>query len=194
MKSEILKYLSKYTVISKEIETAIFESTFIQSFEKGNVLLKEGALSNECYFVLKGCIRSYFLKDGEEKTIEFYTEEQSVTPTNYGTLKPSEYYLECLEDTVVTVGNPELEKVTFKKYPQLESLSRIIAETIIVKQQESFTQFKISTPEERYSNLLETRPNLLQRVPQHQIASYLGIKPESLSRIKKRIIDKQAIS
>jgi len=194
VKNEILNYLSKYTVISKEIEAAISESTFIQSFEKGNILLKEGGCCNECYFVLEGCIRSYFLKDGEEKTIEFYTEEQSVTPANYGTLTPSKYYLECLEDTVVCVGNPKLEKVTFKKYPQLESLSRVIAETIIAKQQECFTQFKTSTPEERYSNLLETRPNLLQRVPQYQIASYLGIKPESLSRIKKRIIDKRAIT
>ena len=181
-------------MISAELETAIFESTFIQSFEKGNILLKEGGISNDCYFVLKGCIRSYFLKDGEEKTIEFYTEEQSVMPSNYGTFKPSECYLECLEDTVVSVGNPELEKVTFKKYPQLESLSRVIAETIMIKQQESFIQYKISTPQERYANLLETRPTLLQRVPQHQIASYLGIKPESLSRIRKRIIDKQAIT
>lgn len=191
MKNEILKYLSKYTIITKEIEKAISETTFIKHFKKGDILLKEGAISNECYFILKGCIRSYFLKDGEEKTIEFYTEKQSVVPSSYGTSLLSESYLECLENTIVSVGNPKLESETFKKYPSLESLSRIIAETIIIKQQESFTQFKTSTPEERYLSLLKTRPSLIQRVPQHQIASYLGIKPESLSRIRKRITNKK---
>lgn len=194
MENEILKYLSTYTVITEEIENAISESTFIKGFKKGSILLKEGGISNDCYFVLKGCIRSYFLKNGEEKIIEFYTEEQPITPSNYGTSVPSDSYLECLEDTIVSIGNPELEKETFQKYPQLESLSRVIAETILAKQQKLFTQFKTSTPEERYLNILKTRPNLIQRVPQHQIASYLGIKPESLSRIKKRIIGKKMIT
>jgi len=191
VESQILKYLSKYTVITKELEDIIAENTFIKSFKKGSILLKEGSISNECYFILKGCIRSYFLKGGEEKTIEFYTEEQAVTPSGYGKLIPSAHYLECIEDVIVSVGNPELEKETFQKYPQLESLSRVIAEVIIAKHQETFAEFKTSNPEERYLNLLKTRPDLLQRAPSHQIASYLGVKPESLSRIKKRILTKK---
>ncbi len=190
MKNEILKYLSKYTLITEEIEIALHENTFIKTLKKGSTLLKEGDISNECYFILKGCIRSYFLEEGEEKTIEFYTEEHSIVPLNYGTSEPSEHYLECLTDTIVTVGNQKLEKETFKKYPQLESLSRVIAESVIIKQQKSHSKFKTSTPEERYLNLLKNRPDLIQIVPQHQIASYLGIKPESLSRIRKRITNK----
>lgn len=190
MEHRIIKYLSKYTVVTEELEKSIAESTFIVSYKKGTLLLKEGAISNECYFILKGCIRSYFLKDGEEKTIEFYTEEQAVTPSSYGKSIPSKYYLECLEDVVVSIGNPLLEKETFHKYPQLESLSRVIAEVIMAKNQESFAEFKTSNPEERYLNMLKNRPDLIQRVSQHQIASYLGVKPESLSRIRKRIITK----
>lgn len=190
MKSKILKYLSKYTKITEELENAINESAFFKSYKKGDILLKEGDFSNECYFILEGCIRSYFLKDGEEKTIEFYMEEEVVTPSNIGKSTPSQYYLECLEDTVVNVGNPALENEMYQKYPQLESLSRVIAEVILTKQQESYTAFKSSTPEERYLNMLKTRPYLLQRASQHQIASYLGIRPESLSRIRKRIINK----
>lgn len=190
MKNKILKYLSKYTVITKEIEDAISESAFFKNYKKGTILLKEGDFSPECYFILKGCIRSYFLKDGEEKTIEFYTEEQVVIPSNLDKSTPSKYFLECMEDTIVNVGNPTLENEVFKKYPQLESLSRIIGEIILTKQQEVFATFKSSTPEERYLHMLKTRPYLLQRVSQHQIASYLGIKPESLSRIKKRLMNK----
>ncbi|MDO6437808.1 Crp/Fnr family transcriptional regulator [Cyclobacterium sp. 1_MG-2023] len=188
MKNEILKYLSKYTTITRELENAIKENTFIKSFGKGTTLLSEGEISTECYFLLKGCIRSYIIENGEEKTIEFYTEEQVVTPSNYGKATPSNYYFECMENVIVSVGNPELEKETFQKHPQLDSLSRVIAEIIMAKNQDSFAKFKTSNPEERYLNMLKTRPELVQRVPQHQIASYLGVKPESLSRIRKRII------
>jgi CRP-like cAMP-binding protein len=190
LKTRILKYLSNYATITKEIENAINESTYFKSYKKGTVLLKEGDFSHECYFILEGCIRSYFIKDGEEKTIEFYTEEQVISPANLGKPIPSQYFLECIEDTIVNVGNPVLEKEMFQKYPQLESLSRVIAEVILAKKQESFTEFKTSNPEERYINMLKTRPDLIQRVAQYQIASYLGIKPESLSRIRKRLMDK----
>jgi CRP-like cAMP-binding protein len=190
LKTKILKYLSKYATITKEIEDAINESAFFKFYKKGHLLLREGDFSNECYFILDGCIRSYFLKDGEEKTIEFYTEEQVVNPANTGKSIPSEYYLECIEDTVVNISNPGREKEMYQKYPELESLSRVIAEAMLIKQQASFTTFKSSNPEERYLNMLETRPDLLQRASQHQIASYLGIRPESLSRIRKRLMNK----
>jgi CRP-like cAMP-binding protein len=194
LENRIVKYLSKFTPITKELEHAINEGAFFKTYKKGTVLLREGQFSNACYFILEGCIRSYLLKEGEERTIEFYTEEQAVTPANYGKSTPSNYYLECIEDTLVNVGNPTLEKETYQKYPQLESLSRVIGEAVLTKQQESFTVFKTSTPEERYLHILKTRPDLLQRVSQHQIASYLGIKPESLSRIRKRIRTNNLIS
>ena len=75
----------------------------------------------------------------------------------------------------------------YLKYPQLETMSRIIADKMMIEYKESFDDFKTSTPEERYQNLVQRKPELIQRVPQYQIASYLGIKPESLSRIRKRI-------
>lgn len=188
MENEILKYLSKYVPITDEMENAIKESAFIKSFKKGTILLEQGNFSNECFFVLKGCIRSFCIIEGEERTIEFYTEEQAVTPTSYGQKVASKHYLECTEDTIASVGSPELEIEMYQKYPQLESVTRVIGEIVMSKYQESFADFKMANPEDRYLNLLKTRPDLLQRVPQHQIASYLGIKPESLSRIRKRIM------
>ncbi len=191
MENEILKYLSKYVPITDEIASAINESAFIKSFKKGTILLEEGKISNECFFILKGCIRSYCIIEGEEKTIEFYTEEQALTPTSYGQKVASKHYLECMEDTIASVGSPEFEIEMYQKYPQLESVTRVIGEIVMSKYQENFAEFKMASPEERYLNLLKTRPDLLQRVPQHQIASYLGIKPESLSRIRKRIMNQK---
>lgn len=188
MENEIVKYLSKYLPMSRELEEAIVKSGFVRYYKKGTLLLEEGKLSNECYFVIKGCIRSFYLKEGDEKTTEFYTEEQAVTPSAYGLKVPSAYYLECVEDTIAGVGTPELETEMYKKFPQIESLNRAMGEAIMAKYQESFAEFKMDSPEERYLNLLKTKPDLLQRVPQHQISSYIGIKPESLSRIRKRIM------
>ena len=84
MENEIIKYLSRYITVTKELEVEIVKSEFIRCFKKGAFLLEEGKLSNECYFIIKGCVRSYYIKDGEEKTTEFYTEDQAITPSVFG--------------------------------------------------------------------------------------------------------------
>ncbi len=188
MENEIVKYLAKYIPITLELEEEINKIDFVRCYKKGTVLLREGKISNECYFILKGFLRSYYLKDGEERTTEFYTEEQVAIPSAYGKKTPSEHYLECVEDTIAGVGTPELELEMYGKFPQIESLNRALGEAMMAKYQDTFAEFKMASPEERYLNLLKTRPGLIQRVPQHQIASYLGITPESLSRIRKRIM------
>ncbi|NMC59640.1 MAG: Crp/Fnr family transcriptional regulator, partial [Candidatus Methanofastidiosa archaeon] len=93
-----------------------------------------------------------------------------------------------IEDTIAGVGTPELEIEIYQKFPQIQLLNQALGEAIMAKYQNTFAEFKMASPEERYLNLLKSRPDLIQRVPQHQIASYLGIKPESLSRIRKRIM------
>jgi CRP-like cAMP-binding protein len=191
MDNEILNYLAKYIPITKELEDEIGKIEFIKKYKKGTVLLEEGKISNECYFIIKGCIRSYYIKDGDEKTTEFYTEEQAAIPSAYGKKTPSEHFLECVEDTIAGVGTPELEAEMYLKFPQIESLNRALGEVIMANYIDSFAEFKMASPEERYQNLLKTRPGLILRVPQHQIASYLGIKPESLSRIRKRIMQQK---
>ncbi len=191
MENEIYEYLSKYIPITEELEEELSKIEFIKRFGIGTILLEEGKISNECFFIIKGCIRSYYLKDGEEKTTEFYTEEQAVIPSAYGNIIPSEYYLECIEDTIAGVGTPELETEIYQKFPQLESLNRTLGEAIMAKTQNTFAEYKMASPKERYLTLLKNRPDLVQRAPQHQIANYLGIKPESLSRIRKRIMNQK---
>ena len=191
MENEIYEYLSKYIPITEELEEELGKIEFIKRFGKGTILLEEGKISNECFFIIKGCIRSYYLKDGDERTTEFYTEEQAVIPSAYGNKFPSEYFLECIEDTIAGVGTPELETEIYQKFPQLESLNRALGEAIMAKTQNTFAEYKMASPEERYLTLLKNRPDLVQRAPQHQIANYLGIKPESLSRIRKRIMNQK---
>ena len=147
-------------------------------------------ISKTSYFVLKGCIRTYYVIDEDEKTTTFYTEMEALTPHCVISKTPSEYYISCIEDTILTVSNSDMEVEINSKFPKFETLCRILSEELLAKQQINFDEFKTSSPEQRYLNLLQKRPDLIQRVPQHQLASYLGIKPQSLSRLRARIIEK----
>lgn len=190
MQDIIFDFISKYITLSEDEEKEFILLNTFKSFKKGTILLKEGECSNECYFVLKGCVRIFYLMEGEEKTTEFYTELEGINPHCAVDKKPSSYYIECVEDCILTVGNPEMEAIMFEKFPKFEILFRKLSEELSVKQQINFDEFKISSPEKRYLNLLKNRPDLIQRVPQQQLASFLGITPQSLSRLRARILEK----
>jgi len=188
MEDKLFDYISRYMIVSEEEKKAIIDLDIFRNYKKGTILLTEGQQSDDGYFVIKGCIRCYYIIDGEEKTTAFYPESETLAPLCSVNKKPSEYYVSCVEDSILIVSNPEMEKTIFERFPRFETLCRILSEELLAKNQASFEGFKTSTPEQRYLNLLKTRPDLLQRVPQYQIASYLGIEPQSLSRIRKRLV------
>jgi hypothetical protein len=113
-----------------------------------------------------------------------------LTPPCVISKTPSEYYISCSEDTILTISNADMESEINGKFPKFETLCRILSEELLAKQRMDFDAFKTSSPEQRYLSLLQKRPDLIQRVPQHQLASYLGIKPQSLSRLRSRILEK----
>ncbi len=193
MSNKLLCYFENKYSLSEEEKEALKNIPF-EEHKKGTVLLKEGQYSSKCYFVLKGCIREYYLKHGEDITTNFYTEFQVAFDAEvFSKGKPSKHYLECLEDTTVTYGTPESEKRMNEQFPNIEKIGKSETEKILTDKNRRTNTFVIMSPEERYLDLLENRPDLIQRVPQYQLASFLGIKPESLSRIKKRIIKKTII-
>jgi len=186
----LLDFLAKYVALSEEEQNVIIDLAIFKSFSKGTILLKEGQLTKDGYFVIKGCIRCYYMIDAEEKTTAFYTESESLTPPSALNYTPPEYYIDCLEHSILIVGSSETDEELFAKYPNLEKLCRLVSEDLHSKSQIAFDNFKISTPEQRYLNLLEVRPDLAQRIPQYYLASYLGITPQSLSRMRKRLVRK----
>lgn len=176
------------TLKDDEIMT-IVDQIPIQSFKKGTVLLMQGEEPTHCFFVLKGCVRQYTIdQEGNEITSDFFTEEQSVTIYNHHSEdKASKFSLACLEDSVLVVGDLSTENDMYDQHDQLAVMTRQMMSMAFGNTHETFTTIKSAAPEDRYLYILETRPYLIDRVPQHQLASYLGITPESLSRIKKRI-------
>ncbi|WP_116769689.1 Crp/Fnr family transcriptional regulator [Maribacter litoralis] len=191
MENDIVKLISRFLTLNDEERKAFMEYIPIKSFKKGDILLREGQVSRDSYFIIEGCIRKYYIIDGEERTTEFYEEDESVASLqSYQNKTPANHYFECVEDCRLAVLNYEKEQELFKRVPKYEALCRMSMENDFGEQQEALAKFITSSPEERYKNLLETRPDLLQRVPQYHLASYLGVKPESLSRIRKRIAKK----
>jgi CRP-like cAMP-binding protein len=192
MQNLLFDFISKYISLTEDEKNALLSLDIFHSFKKGTVLLKEGQYSKESYFVLKGCIRTYYITDGEEKTTAFYTEMEALTPPCVINKTPSEYYVSCIEDVMLLVSNSDMEEEVNSKFPKFELMCRKFSEELLAKQRIDFDEFKTSSPEQRYLNLLQKRADLIQRVPQHQLASYLGIKPQSLSRLRARIMEKKS--
>lgn len=190
MQDLLFDFISKYISLTDEEKGAIVSLDIFHSVKKGTTLLKEGQKSQESYFVLKGCIRVYYIKAGEEKTTAFYTEMDALTPHCVISKTPSDYFISCVEDSILLISNSDMEAEINSKFPKFETMCRMLSEELLAKQQIDFDEFKTSSPEQRYLNLLQNRPDLVQRVPQHQLASYLGIKPQSLSRVRARILEK----
>ena len=191
MKNKLFDFISQYITLSDEEKKAITDLDLFSTVKKGTILLAEGQISNKNYLVLKGCLRVFYIIDGEEKTTAFYTEMEGISPHCVINKEPSEYYISCVENSIIMTADTEMEAVVFEKFPRFETLCRIMSEQLLAKSQMIFDEFKTSSPEQRYHNLLKTRPDLLQRVPQHQLASFLGITPQSLSRLRARIVHKK---
>lgn len=187
MEEYLFKFLAQHIVLNQEEKEVLVGLDLFKTYPKGQILLQEGAFSREAYFVVKGCLRCYYLQDGLEKTIAFYTEEEGITPESLINQTPSKYCISCEEEAIVLVSTPEMEELVFEKFPKFETLCRVLSEKELANQQLAFAKMFNATPEERYLHLVRTKPQLLQRVPQYQIASYIGVKPESLSRIRKRL-------
>lgn len=191
MDIRISDQMSEFMPLSESEAKLVDDCIPVKTFKKGTLLLREGQVANESYFCIKGCVRMYYLVDGEEKTTFFYTEEQAIAPMkSYINRIPADHYLECVEDTTLAVLSYDKEQELYKHLPGFESVCRVSMEDDFGKQQDMIASYITNSPEQRYLNLMKNRPELLNRVPQYHLASYLGVKPESLSRIRKRVSQK----
>jgi CRP/FNR family transcriptional regulator, anaerobic regulatory protein len=158
-----------------------------RKMKKGELLISPGEISYECGFVLKGCFRVYYLVDGKESTRFLGCENIFISSVpSFTTQKPSVEYVEALENAdLLMLSYQDLQKM-YEFSPKWERTIRILAEFSYNEQQKRIYSLIAYSAHQRYEDLTKSRPDLIQRVPQYIIANYLGISPETLSRIRKQ--------
>jgi CRP-like cAMP-binding protein len=159
----------------------------VRDLRKGEFLFQEGEACNFVGLVLKGCLRMFFLKDGKEITLFFHPENYAFGDyQNFRLQRSACLSCQAIEDSEVLILDRQVIQV-LESAPDGQQLLRLIVECLAFQLRDRLLSLYRDAPEQRYLHLIETESRLLQRVPQHYLASYLGIEPESLSRLKRRI-------
>jgi CRP-like cAMP-binding protein len=162
------------------------DNSQVQELSKGEFLLKEGQVCRNIYFIEKGQLRTYHIKNGREININFSFENNFVTNLkSFLSHDPSWCYIKANEVTVVWKFNHEQLLSLYRQSCEIESFGRKLLERLLIKQEEHSNLFKLYNPSERYHYMAKYHPRLLQRVSLTQLASYLGISRETVSRIRK---------
>jgi CRP-like cAMP-binding protein len=155
------------------------------------VLLEEGKRSQHYIYIEKGCVRAFFNNNGKDKTFQFFFEQEGLTAfDSFINNVPSEYTIETIEPAVLYLLPKKYVLQLTDELLQEPSFARMILQMTAQRQKhyiDEFVSFIRDTAEERYQHLLARRPHIVQRVPQHYIASYLGVSTVHLSRIKTKI-------
>lgn len=178
----------KYIPLSEGEFERYYHLLEFKSFNKRENLLSIEEVCRCAFFIQKGCIRYYNLVDGEEHTSQFLFE--GAWYSDYESFlfeRPTLQTIQALENTEVAVLSKSALQKLYVEAPIFERFGRLMAENAFLglrRRTENYTQL---SADERYLKLLKQRPKVIERVPQHYIASYLGIKPPSLSRIRKRV-------
>lgn len=190
MFSDFYKYTGQIVSFT-DSEKAIIESAFtVRQVPKKFKLAEEGKIARELFFINKGLVRLYYTKDGEE--ITGYIFKEHLFASSYDSFlrqTPSIQTLEALEDCDLLVISFTTLQELYDALPKMNILARKVAEQRFINGQAILSSFILDSPEERYRKFEAQHGDLLLRVPHHIIASYLGITPVSMSRIRKRMLE-----
>ena len=185
-------YLSEILEIPNDAITTCSGFYVSKKVAKNEFLLKEGEICLDTFFVEKGLLRMFSLdKNGKEHVIQFAPENWLISDrSSLNFNEKSKFYIEAIEDTEVFIlGNDFFTKM-IENYPHIAERNDLLLQKHIRNLQNRVNSLLADTAEERYMNFIKMYPDILLRVPQWMVASYLGITPESLSRVRKELARK----
>jgi CRP-like cAMP-binding protein len=189
---KLIENIKAYVSLNSNEIGHLEESIEKKTYNKNDIIFTEGKIADKIYFVNKGCVRLFYNVDGNDKTAFFYTEGQFICAGESYTFNiPAVENYQAVEQTDIYVFSKSKIKILLCKVPEMEVIARIATENELITCQKVIASFVTKSAEERYLDLLNTKGELFLRVPQQYIASFLGVSPETLSRIKKRIHTKR---
>lgn len=186
----LIDYFNKFLPLSEE-EMAFVEEIFKErNVKRRQFILQEGDVCKHNTFVVEGCFKMYLVDpNGKEHNLQFAIENWWIGDIgSFHSEEPSRLYIEAIEHSTILQVKKEDQLKLFVDYPKFNRIFRVLAENAMVSLQNRILQNISSTAEERYLHFLEKYPQLFNRISNVQIASYLGVTPEFLSTIRKKLV------
>lgn len=184
---KLLDVLSHWVTLSSEAEQFYTSHIKRKELPKGTILIEQNSVCRYIHFLEKGFARNFFYENGKDVTVWFGEENEFITSMySFVTQKPGIENAELLEDSIIySISYPHLQHF-YKKFPEYNLLGRLIIEKYYIELEERSFSLQFLSAKERYEELISKRPQILQRASLGQIASYLGISQETLSRIRNK--------
>lgn len=188
----ILQNIAKIVALTPEEEFLFLSKTTTNKYKAKTVLLNAGEVCKTSYFVNSGVLRSFNINDSiVEHVLSFACNGWWISDM-YSLLsqKPGNLFIQVIEDAEVVLLSKENQEILFREIPKLERFFRILTENSLVAHQERLMDNLSLTAEERFEKFCNKHYDLIQKVPQKQIASYLGVTPEFFSKMKSKMLRK----
>jgi len=192
MQNTFITFIKSKLSLDNEESSLILSALQEKEYKKSEVLQERDRISKNMYFVAKGAVRSFLLKDHNEVTWNFYFENAIATDfQSYLTDEPSPLTFVTIDNTtIISMPKAAVEKL-YRKKNTLVKVGNLLAENAFLDMRKRVESFLLLTPEERYLSLMQNNKELVMRLPNKDIATYLGITPQSLSRMKQRVFKKK---
>lgn len=182
---ELFQHFGKYIKLSNALKTELANRVLFQVFKKSELIHNAETICSKSYFIQKGIMRTYFVKDGKEITEYFSAENEWVnSPRSFMQQQLDIYYIDTLEQTDCFCLNVKDLVFLFDNFPEMERYARLSMGTVFGHYLERITSMRFTTAKEKYQHFCETYPDIYHRIPLGMISSYLGIAQETLSRIR----------
>ncbi len=187
MTPELKSFISRYVHLDTTALTDISGRFRKKKLKKNDFLLREGEVCSDIIFVQEGCLRLFYISDDIETSVWFsFRGSSAIEISSFISGRPSSYFLQAIEDSeVLALPKAELNKL-YNTYPQMQEMMKNFLEDVVLHLIDRFTSLQRDSAETRYRTLL-SKPDYLQKIPQKYLASFIGVTPTSLSRIRRKI-------
>ncbi len=188
----ILQNISKHVTLTQEEETLFLAKMETKIVKAKTILLSAGEIATKTYFVNNGLLRSFNINDNIiEHVLHFACEGWWIGDMySYISKKPGNLFIEVMEESEIIIISKENHQQLYHEIPKLERFFRILAENSLVAHQERLMDNLSLSAEERFEKFCSKYPTLIQKIPQKQIASYIGVTPEFFSKMKSKMLRK----